>query len=101
MRNEVDPDAKRDRSKRLISLGNEIRTRFLQAHIGPVLEVLVEDEREIDGRGVCSGQTGDYVRVFFEGNGLVGSMAAVAGERVRADGIGGRLCTHSATGGKP
>ena len=101
MRNEVDPDAKRDRSKRLISLGNEIRTRFLQAHIGPVLEVLVEDEREIDGRGVCSGQTGDYVRVFFEGNGLVGSMAAVAGERVRADGIGGRLCTHSATGGEP
>jgi threonylcarbamoyladenosine tRNA methylthiotransferase MtaB len=91
MDREVDAPTKKDRSRRLISLGNDIRTRFLQAHIGPVLEVLVEDEREIDGRGVCSGQTGDYVRVFFEGAGLLGSMAAVAGERVRADGIGGRL----------
>jgi threonylcarbamoyladenosine tRNA methylthiotransferase MtaB len=101
LRNEVDPDTKKDRSKRLISLGNDIRTRFLQAHLDRILEVLVEDEREIDGRGVCSGQTGDYVRVFFEGRGLLGSMAAVEGERVRADGIGGRLRAEALTNMTP
>jgi threonylcarbamoyladenosine tRNA methylthiotransferase MtaB len=94
MENEVDASARKDRSKRLIALGNEIRTSFLRAHVGRALEVLVEDEREIDGLGVCSGQTGDYVRVFFEGSGLLGSMAGVQGERVRADGIGGRLLSE-------
>jgi threonylcarbamoyladenosine tRNA methylthiotransferase MtaB len=94
MKSEVDAGTKKDRSKRLIALGNEIRSGFLRAHLGRELEVLVEDEREIDGGGVCSGQTGDYVRVFFEGSGLLGSMAGVQGERVRADGIGGSLLTE-------
>jgi threonylcarbamoyladenosine tRNA methylthiotransferase MtaB len=87
----VSPDVKRDRSKRLIDLGNEIRSRFLEAHVGKPLQVLVEDERDIDGEWVSSGQTGDYVRVWFEGRGLLGSFATVRGERMRADGIAGRL----------
>ncbi|HEX2050803.1 MAG TPA: tRNA (N(6)-L-threonylcarbamoyladenosine(37)-C(2))-methylthiotransferase MtaB [Actinomycetota bacterium] len=87
----VPPDVKRDRSKRLIDLGNELRTRWLEAHVGPPLEVLVEDERVVDGATVCSGQTGDYVRVFFEGRGLLGATVEVIGERVRADGVAGRL----------
>lgn len=84
-------DVKRHRSKRLIQLGNEIRTRFLEAHLGRALEVLVEDERVIDGVPVCSGQTDDYVRVWFEGGGLLGEIAQVEGARLRADGIEGRL----------
>ena len=88
---EVAPDVKRARSKRLIDLGNELRGRWLAAHVGPPLEVLVEDERDVDGATVCSGQTGDYVRVFFEGRGLLGATVEVAGERVRADGVAGRL----------
>jgi threonylcarbamoyladenosine tRNA methylthiotransferase MtaB len=95
MSDAVSPDVKRDRSKRLIDLGNEIRSRFLAAHVGRPLHVLVEDERDIDGEWVSSGQTGDYVRVWFEGRGLLGSFATVTGERVRADGIGGRLLEHS------
>ena len=91
MDGEVPPDVKKDRSKRLIELGNRIRTGFLESHIGPPLEVLVEDERIIDGVGVCSGQTADYVRVFFEGRDLLGSTVEVRGERVRADGVGGRF----------
>lgn len=91
MGGEVDAGTKKDRSKQLIALGNEIRSDFLRAHVGRSLEVLVEDERMIDGVGVCSGQTGDYVRVFFEGRGLLGSMVEVAGERIRADGVGGAL----------
>jgi threonylcarbamoyladenosine tRNA methylthiotransferase MtaB len=91
---EVAPKTKKERSKRLIDLGNEIRTRFLSDHIGHPVEVLVEDERVIDGAAVCSGQTGDYVRVWFEGAGMVGRMMTVEGERVRADGLSGRVSTQ-------
>ena len=82
-------DVKKERSKRLIVVGNEIRARFLNEHLDRALEVLVEDEREVDGVTVCSGQTDDYVRVWFEGSGLLGRMVKVVGHEVRADGIRG------------
>jgi threonylcarbamoyladenosine tRNA methylthiotransferase MtaB len=89
MADEVPPDVKKDRSKRLIDLGNQIRARFLDDHLARPLEVLVEEERAVDGVGVCSGQTDDHVRVWFEGEGLLGSMVEVEGTEVRADGIRG------------
>jgi threonylcarbamoyladenosine tRNA methylthiotransferase MtaB len=85
----VPPDVKKDRSKRLIDLGNSIRSRFLAAHLNTRLEVLVEDERLVDGAGVCSGQTSDYVRAWFEGEGLLGSLVEIAATEVRADGVRG------------
>ena len=85
----VSPEVKKDRSKRLIDLGNEIRARFLNEHLDRPLEVLVEDERIVDGVSVCSGQTDDYVRVWFEAEGLLGSLVQVVGHEVRADGIRG------------
>jgi threonylcarbamoyladenosine tRNA methylthiotransferase MtaB len=85
----VPPDIKKERSKRLIELGNQIRRGFLEDHLHHPLEVLVEDERSIDGRAVCSGQTGDYVRVWFEGEGLLGSEVRVRGREIRSDGIRG------------
>ncbi|MDP9068302.1 MAG: tRNA (N(6)-L-threonylcarbamoyladenosine(37)-C(2))-methylthiotransferase MtaB [Actinomycetota bacterium] len=89
---EIHPDVKKDRSKRLIDLGNEIRARFLAEHLYRPIEVLVEDEREVDGAHVCSGQTDDFVRVWFEGHGLLGSLVELEGHEVRADGIrGGRV----------
>jgi threonylcarbamoyladenosine tRNA methylthiotransferase MtaB len=87
MADEVAPDVKKDRSKRLIGLGNEIRRRFLEDHLARPLEVLVEDERAVDGAGVCSGQTGDYVRVWFPGDGLLGEIVEVEAHRIRADGL--------------
>jgi threonylcarbamoyladenosine tRNA methylthiotransferase MtaB len=88
----VHPDIKKDRSKRLIGLGNTLRARWLADHLTYPLDVLVEDERTIDGVTVCSGQTDDYVRVWFEGQGLLGSIVRVMGAEVRADGIrGGRM----------
>jgi threonylcarbamoyladenosine tRNA methylthiotransferase MtaB len=89
MSGEVSPEVKKERSKRLIDLGNEIRGAFLREHLNRPLEVLVEDEREVDGAGVCSGQTDDYVRVWFEGQHLLGSLVEVEGNEVRADGIRG------------
>jgi threonylcarbamoyladenosine tRNA methylthiotransferase MtaB len=91
MDTEVHPDDKKDRSKRLIDLGNRIRARFLQDHLNRPLEVLVEDERVVDGVPVSSGQTSDYVRVWFEGGGGLGGHAVVEGYKIRADGIEGRL----------
>jgi threonylcarbamoyladenosine tRNA methylthiotransferase MtaB len=85
----VSPEIKKDRSKRLIDLGNEIRARFLNEHLGRGLDVLVEDERTIDGVTICSGQTDDYVRVWFEAEGLLGQVARVIGHEVKADGIRG------------
>lgn len=91
MKDAVPPQVKKERSKRLIDLGNEIRARFLREHLHAPLEVLVEDERVVDGVSICSGQTGDYVRVWFEGAGLLGSTCMVQGTEVRADGIRGHL----------
>jgi threonylcarbamoyladenosine tRNA methylthiotransferase MtaB len=87
----VSPETKKDRSKRLIDLGNSIRNRFLEAHLGGPLEVLVEDERVVDGVSICSGQTSDHVRVWFEGSDALAKMVTVNGVRVRADGIEGRV----------
>ena len=86
----VPPDTKKARSKALIELGNEIRAQWLARHLDRPLQVLVEDERIVDDVQVCSGQTDDYVRVWFEGEGLLGSIHEVVGERVRADGLQGR-----------
>ena len=90
MRDAVTPDVKKERSKRLIDLGNDIRRRFLEGHLEARLKVLVEDERVVDDVAVCSGQTSDYVRVWFEGRGALGEMVQVLGVRVRADGIEGQ-----------
>jgi threonylcarbamoyladenosine tRNA methylthiotransferase MtaB len=94
----VPADVRKDRSRRLIALGGEIRSRFLQGHVGPPLEVLVEDERAVDEVLISSGQTDDYVRVWFEGGGHMGRMTTVRGERVRADGIEGRVAAPTRGG---
>ena len=88
---EIHPDVKKERSKRLIELGNEIRRRHLADHLGKPLEVLVEDERVVEGASVCSGQTDDYVRVWFEGDGLLGRVARVHAYEIRADGLKARI----------
>jgi threonylcarbamoyladenosine tRNA methylthiotransferase MtaB len=96
MTDEVAPDVKKARSKALIDLGNEIRKKWLVGHLGRGLDVLVEDERTVDGRSICSGQTDDYVRVWFEGHGLLGQVVTVVGHEVRADGIRGATLVGSA-----
>ncbi len=93
MSDAVPPAVKKERSKRLIDLGNAIRNEFLEAHLGVPLEVLVEDERLVDGAVVSSGQTSDYVRVWFEGAGMLGSLVEVRGTGIRSDGIRGEPIT--------
>ena len=83
----VHPEVKKERSRRLIARGNEIRAGWLAEHLGRPLEVLVEDERVVDGTPVCSGQTSDYIRVWFEGHGLLGSTVTVEATGIRGDGL--------------
>lgn len=94
MPDSVPPQVKRERSKRLIDLGNELRRGFLEEHLGPPLEVLVEDERAVEGETVSSGQTSDYVRVWFEGGGMLGDLVHVRGTGIRSDGVRGELITR-------
>ena len=91
MEDQVPVEVKKERSKRLIDLGNELRGEFLMRHLDRPLEVLIEDRREIDSVTVCSGQTDDYVRVWFEGDQELGEVVEVSGKKIRADGIEGQL----------
>ncbi|HYN35417.1 MAG TPA: MiaB/RimO family radical SAM methylthiotransferase, partial [Actinomycetota bacterium] len=91
MEDQVPAEVKKERSKRLINLGNELRAEFLMHHLDRPVEVLVEDRREVDGVTVCSGQTDDYVRVWFEGEQELGEVVEVSGKKIRADGIEGAL----------
>jgi threonylcarbamoyladenosine tRNA methylthiotransferase MtaB len=94
MTDDVNGNVKKERSKALIELGNSIRSLFLNDHLGRPVEVLVEDERIVDGVSVCSGQTDDYVRAWFEADGLLGKMVTIEADEVRADGLrGGRVLT--------
>ena len=94
MTDDVNGTVKKERSKALIDLGNRIRADFLAGHLGRPVEVLVEDERVIDRVSVCSGQTDDYVRAWFEAEGLLGKMVTIEADEVRADGLrGGRVLT--------
>ncbi len=91
MPDRVPDDVKKRRSKTLIELGNDIRRQWLLSHLPGPVQVLVEDEREVDGVPVSSGQTDDHVRVWFEGEGMLGELVDVAGTGVRADGLRGEL----------
>ena len=96
MSDQIHPDVKKERSKRLIALGNRFREEFLNNHLNSPLEVLVEDRRLVDETIVCSGQTDDYVRVWFEDDCELGSIVSVRGHKVRADGIQGRVVSEAA-----
>ncbi|MDQ3766320.1 MAG: tRNA (N(6)-L-threonylcarbamoyladenosine(37)-C(2))-methylthiotransferase MtaB [Actinomycetota bacterium] len=95
MNDEVRPEVKKERSRRLIALGNQIRSAWLTGHLGRRLDVLVEDEREVEGVQVCSGHTGDHARVFFQGRALCGSTVPVEATEIRADGLKGHLLSET------
>ena len=80
-----DPD-KRARARELIALGNELRRRFHEAHLGRTLEVLVEHAAD----GLAEGTSDNYVKVRFPGGAeLVDRLVAVRGERADAEGMEG------------
>lgn len=62
MPNQIDPEIKEERSKRLIALTNKTKKSFLDGHIGKIVEVLFE--REHKGiSGIYEGKTDNYITV--------------------------------------
>ncbi len=65
MPNQVEPNAKEERSKKLIEVTNKTKDDFLKSHIGK--EVMVLFEREHKGKkGVYEGKTDNYITVVAE-----------------------------------
>jgi threonylcarbamoyladenosine tRNA methylthiotransferase MtaB len=84
MPDQVPVAEKKARAKELIALGNELRRRFHENHIGRPLEVLVEAA----GDGLAEGTSDNYVKVRFPGGAeLVDRVVTVRGLRADAEGM--------------
>jgi threonylcarbamoyladenosine tRNA methylthiotransferase MtaB len=91
MPDQVPEPEKKARARELIALGNELRRRFHEAHVGQRLEVLVEGA----GEGIADGTSDNYIKVRFPGGEeLCGRLAAVQGLRADNEGMEGELVTN-------
>lgn len=89
LKNQVSPEVKEHRSKRLVRLGEGLSQRFIDAFRGKRLEVVVE--KEVD-KGLLKGLSDNYIRVYFEGpSWLKGSLVKVRALKSERDGLYGRL----------
>jgi threonylcarbamoyladenosine tRNA methylthiotransferase MtaB len=88
MPDQVPEPEKKARAGELIALGNELRRRFHQRHVGERLEVLVEGA----GAGVAHGTSDNYIKVRFPGGPeLADRMVTVRGLRADSEGMEGVL----------
>jgi threonylcarbamoyladenosine tRNA methylthiotransferase MtaB len=88
MPDQVPEPEKKARARELIALGNQLRRRFHEAHVGQRLEVLVEGA----GEGIADGTSDNYIKVRFPaGEELCGRLAAVRGLRADNEGMEGEL----------
>ena len=86
MPDQVGADEKKARARELIALGNELRRRFHERHLGATLSVLVESSVD----GLAEGTSDNYIKVRFAGGPeLVDRVVAVRGVRADAEGMGG------------
>jgi threonylcarbamoyladenosine tRNA methylthiotransferase MtaB len=77
MEEQIFPEIKNKRKKRLISVCEERREKIIKSFIGKEIEVLVETKTK---NGFCSGYTKNYVPILLKGN-------YPAGEIVKAKGL--------------
>lgn len=63
MENQVPDSVKTARSNVLLTLNKENSAKYLQAHLGKELEVLMEEKTVIDGKEYFTGHTKEYIRV--------------------------------------
>lgn len=77
---------KKARARELITLGNELRRRFHEEHVGRTLEVLVETA----GDGLAEGTSDNYIKVRFPGGPeLVDRVVPVRGLVADTEGMEG------------
>ncbi|HEU4399751.1 MAG TPA: tRNA (N(6)-L-threonylcarbamoyladenosine(37)-C(2))-methylthiotransferase MtaB, partial [Actinomycetota bacterium] len=88
MPDQVSVAEKKTRARELIALGNELRRRFHEDHVGRPLHVLVEAA----GDGLAEGTSDNYVKVRFPGGAeLVDRVVTVRGLRADAEGMEAEL----------
>jgi threonylcarbamoyladenosine tRNA methylthiotransferase MtaB len=88
MPDQVPEPEKKARARELIALGNELRRRFHEAHVGERLQVLVEGA----GEGIADGTSDNYIKVRFQGGPeLADRMVTVRGLRADSEGMEGEL----------
>lgn len=66
MPDQVDEQAKAERSARLIALGEKKRKAYEERFIGKTVEVLVEEDAVIDGKKVQTGHTKEYIKIALD-----------------------------------
>ena len=80
---------KKDRSARLIALGNESTVAYRKAHIGKVLDVLFEEETLINGKKYFVGFSREYIKCAIESDGkenLSNCIMQVKASKITEDG---------------
>ena len=88
MAGQVDDAEKKARARELIALGNELRRRFHEDHVGRPISVLVESA----GDGLADGTSDNYIKVRFPGGPeLVDRVVDVRGLRADAEGMEGEV----------
>src|SRR6266498_3548703 len=88
MAEQVPEPEKKARARELIALGNELRRRFHEAHVGRRLEVLVEGA----GEGLAEGTSDNYIKVRFPGGPeLSDRLVTVRGIRADNEGMEGQV----------
>jgi threonylcarbamoyladenosine tRNA methylthiotransferase MtaB len=88
MAGQVEVAEKKARARELIALGNELRRRFHEDHVGRTISVLVESA----GDGLAEGTSDNYIKVRFPGGpDLVDQVVAVRGLRADNEGMEGRI----------
>ncbi len=63
MEDQVDEQTKNERSERLLSLADELQTKYEESFLGKDMEVLFEEEIEVDGAKYMVGHTKNYLQV--------------------------------------
>ena len=88
MAGQVEVAEKKARARELIALGNELRRRFHEDHVGRTISVLVESA----GEGLAEGTSDNYIKVRFPGGpDLVDRVVPVRGVRADNEGMEGRI----------
>jgi threonylcarbamoyladenosine tRNA methylthiotransferase MtaB len=65
---QIAPQVKEERSRRLIALGEESARRYAVKYLGSTLEVLVEQTVEVKGTTYWEGHSDNYLKILFPGN---------------------------------
>lgn len=80
---ELPAQVKRERLHRLLALGQELRAAFERRHIGKVLEMIPEEEKD----GYTVGYSENYIRLYLAGGVESGKKLRVRAVALFADGL--------------